>query len=214
MENKIESNNSIGMTSRNVLVPSPSQFFLYFLISFLLLIALNIKNAWDYLNQIVLKPQGGLDSIIADKAPGVHNILTSLSQSILLQVIFWVFVGCVVYIIIWFVKNIAINLLNDITADQYIHPSSYKRGKFWGGIFARRIFFWINAAILVVYLAVSARMFVYLADLCYDSVTDFATVQSSLQIVGSLLAATSAIYICVLLVHVTMNSWQLMYKDL
>jgi hypothetical protein len=214
MENKIESNNSIGMTSRNVLVPSPSQFFLYFLISFLLLIALNIKSAWDYLNQIVLKPQGGLDSIIADKAPGVHNILTSLSQSILLQVVFWVFVGCVVYVIIWFVKNIAINLLNDITADQYIHPSAYKRGKFWGGIFARRAFFWISAAILVVYLAVSARMFVYLAGLCYDSITDFAAVQSSLQIVGSLLAATSAIYICVLLVHITMNSWQLMYKDL
>jgi hypothetical protein len=214
MESRIVSNNSIGMTSRNVLVPSGSQFLLYFLIGFLLLIILNIKRAWDYLNQVVLKPQGGLDNVIADKSPGIHKLLTSLSQSILLQVVFWVFVGCVVYVIIWFVKNIAINLLNDITADQYVHPKAYKRTKFWGSIFARRTFFWISAGILVVYLAVGARMLVYLAELCYDAITDFAPASSILQIAGSLIAATSAIYICVLLVHIAMNSWQLMYKDL
>jgi hypothetical protein len=216
MEKKLESvnSNSIGATSKSFLVPSGSQIFLYVLISFLLLITLNIGKAWEYLNKAVLKPQGGLDSIVASNAPGLHKILNSLSQSIILQVIFWVLVGCIVYVIIWFVKNIAINLLNDITADQYIHPTTYKRSRFWGSIFARRTFFWISAVLLIVYLSVGTRVLVYLANLCYSAVIDFEKVQSVLDLAGSILAVTCLIYMLVLVVHVTMSSWRLMYKDL
>jgi hypothetical protein len=214
MANKLQSRNSSGATRSNFLVPSGSQFILYFLISILLLILLNIKRAWDYLNQTVLKPEGGLDGVIANNAPGIHKVISSLSQSIILQVLFWIFVGCVVYMTIWFVKNIAINLINDVTADQYVHPSSYKRYEFWGSILARRTFFWISSGVLVFFLAVSARLIIDLSGLCYDAVTDFAYIQSLLNIAGSLLAVTSIIYLGVLLVHVVMTSWQIMYKDL
>jgi hypothetical protein len=97
MENKIESNNSIGATNKNILIPSGSQLLLYFLMAVVLLVALNIKNAWDYLNKTVLIPEGGIDSIITTHAPSLHKILNSISQSIILQVVFWVFVGCGVY---------------------------------------------------------------------------------------------------------------------
>jgi hypothetical protein len=214
MKKNIESSNSVGATSKNFLVPSGSQLLLYFLISFLLLIALNITKAWDYLNKTVLKPEGGLDSIITTNAPALHKVLSSLSQSIILQVVFWVFVGCIVYVVIWFIKNIAINLLNDITADQYIHPTTYKRYKFWGSIIGRRLFFWISASVLIIYLSVSIRLLVYLADFCYNAVVDFRALPSLLDIGGSLLAVTSLIYMGVLFVHVVMSSWQLMYKDL
>jgi hypothetical protein len=214
MEKSIESSNSIGATNKNFLLPSGAQLLLYVLVAFLLLITLNIGRAWDYLNKIVLKPQGGLDSIIATNAPGFHKILNSLSQSIILQVTFWVFVGCVVYVIIWFVKNIAINLLNDITADQYVHPTTYKSYRFWGSILARRIFFWISAIILVFYLIASIRVIVYLGSLCYKFIVDFHSVRSSLQLLAALAAVTGLIYILVLIVHITVNSWRLMYKDL
>jgi hypothetical protein len=214
MENQIVSKDSIGATNKNILVPSLSQFFLYFLVSLLLLIALNIGKAWDYLNNSVLKPEGGLDSIIASNAPAVHKVINSLFQSIVLQVVFWVFVGCTVYIVLWFFRNIFINLINDITADQYVHPASYKRYKFWSGIFARRIFFWISAAILAAYIFVSAKTLHYLASFSYDAVTDFQKIQSSIDLVGSLIAITSMIYILVLLLHVVINSGRLIYKDL
>jgi hypothetical protein len=214
MEKQIESSNSIGATSRDFLLPGWSQFFLYFLISFLLLIALNIRKAWDYLNQTVLKPEGGLDSIVASKTPGVHKVINSLSQSILLQVVFWVFVGCVVYVIVWIIKNIAINLLNDITADLYVHPASYKRYKFWGSILARRIFFFLSAAMLVIFLTVGGKTLIYLASLSYNAVVYFTAAQSTIDIAESLIATTCLIYIGVLLVHIVMSSWRIMYKDL
>jgi hypothetical protein len=214
MENQIISNDSIGSTNKDILVPSFSQFFLYFLVSLLLLVALNIGKAWDYLNNSVLKPEGGLDSLIATHAPGIHKVLNSLFQSIVLQVIFWVFVGCAVYVILWFVRNIAINLLNDLTADQYVHPAAYKRYKFWSGIIARRTFFWISALILVAYLLVSAKTLLYLANFSYDAVINFQKIQSTIDIAGSLIAVTSMIYILVLLSHIVINSGRLMYKDL
>jgi hypothetical protein len=214
MENKIESNNSIGATNKNILIPSGSQLLLYFLMAVVLLVALNIKNAWDYLNKTVLIPEGGIDSIITTHAPSLHKILNSISQSIILQVVFWVFVGCGVYVIIWFIKNIAINLLNDITADQYVHPHAYKRYRFWTGIIGRRLFFWITALVLVAYLSVSARLLFYLAGTCYDAVANFDSYSSLLVIGESLLSVTGLIYIGVLLIHIAMSSWQLMYKDL
>jgi hypothetical protein len=214
MENQIISKDSIGATNKSFLVPSVSQFFLYFLVSLLLLIALNVDKAWDYLNYTVLKPEGGLDSIISTNAPGIHKVLNSLFQSIVLQIIFWVFVGCAVYIILWFVRNVAINLINDLTADQYVHPANYKRYKFWSGIIARRIFFWISAAVLVAYIFVSAKTLLYLAHFSYDAVINFQKLQSIIDIAGSLIAVTSMVYITVLLVHVVINSGRLMYKDL
>jgi|GEM_PF-2135539 len=216
MENNIQSNSSakLGTTSKQFLLPSGTQLLLYALISILLLIGLNIGRAWEYLNKTVLKPQGGLDSIIATNAPGLHKILNSFSQSVILQVIFWIFVGCVVYVIIWFIKNIAINLLNDITADQYVHPHNYKRFKFWGSILGRRVFFWVSAVILVFYLIAGTRVLVYMANLCYRFVTNFHPAQSTLQLIEVVAATTGLIYLLVLLIHVATSSWRLMYKDL
>jgi hypothetical protein len=214
MENNIKSSSSSLSRNTNYLWPTIYQLVLYFLISFLVLILLNIRRAWTYLNDTVLKPHGGLDSIIAQSTPGAHKVLNSISQSIILQVIFWIFVGCAVYLLIWFIKNIAINMLNDITADQYIHPKTYKRYVFWTGIFSRRIFFWISAAILVIYLAASARFMGYLADICYRAILNFEPVKSSLSILESAIVATGLIYVLVLIAHICVNSWRLLYKDL
>jgi hypothetical protein len=213
MENKIESNSSIDKDV-TFFLPTVYQVILYFLVSCLLLIMLNLGKAWKYLNDTVLKPQGGLDSVIATNTPSLHKILNSISQSIILQVIFWVFVGCVVYVLIWFVKNITINILNDITADQYVHPKSYHRSSFWSSIIARRIFFWISVIILIVYLSVSMRFIAYLANICYDAVVKFSPLQSSLDILESALVVTGIIYILVVILHIAVNSWRLMYKDL
>jgi hypothetical protein len=191
MENKINPSSSNKEKDITFFLPTIYQIVLYFLISCLLLIMLNTGKAWDYLNNTVLIPQGGLDSIIATNAPSLHTVLNYVSQSIILQVIFWVFVGSVVYVLIWFVKNIAINLLNDITADQYIHPKSYQRTKFWSSILAR-----------------------FLANICYEAIVKFHPVHSSLTILESALVITGVIYILVVVVHIVANSWRLLYKDL
>jgi hypothetical protein len=215
MKNELQSHNSaIGATSKHFILPSGSQILLYMLISVLLLISLNLKKIWDYLNHTVLVPQGGLDSVIAQNAPGVHKVLSSLSQSIILQVLFWICVGCVIYIFVWFVKNISINLINDMVADNYVHPTAYKRFKYWESLVARKVFFWVIFVVLTLFIITGLRLLTYLANICYTEILNFKTAHSLIVIPESLLATTGLIYIAVLLIHLAVNSWQLISKDL
>jgi hypothetical protein len=210
----IESHNSIGVTNKKFLLPGGWQIFLYTLISTLILIALNIKAAWKYLNDSVLTPEGGLDSIIANQSPGAHKFLNALSQSILLQFVFWLFVGCGVYIFIWFAKNIAINVLNDIVADKYVHPKSYNRAMYWESIIARKIFFGLSVFMLLTYLAASTKLLFLLANLCHDKVITFHASHSIPILALALLATTALVYALILLLHTVVNSWRLIYRDL
>jgi hypothetical protein len=212
--NQPQSYNSIGATNRKFLLPGGWQILLYGLVSALLLIILNIKEAWKYLNNTVLKPDGGLDNVLANQAPGLHKFLNALSQSVLLQFVFWLFVGCAVYIFIWFIKNIAINVLNDIVADKYIHPKGYDRARYWESIFSRKIFFGLSILLLVIYSFASIRLVSLLANLCYDRVVSFHAPKSLPAIILAMLATTVVIYFLILLVHTVVNSWRLIYKDL
>jgi hypothetical protein len=215
MKNDIESHSTnIGSSSKQFLLPSGTQLFLYALTGILLLLVLNIKNAWHYLNSTVLESQGGLDKILSQKAPGVHSFLSYLSQSIILQVIFWILVGCIVYVIFWFVRNITTNLLNDIVADKYVHPTAYKRFAYWESILARKVFFAISVVVLILFLATSARVLMYLASLAYDSFAHFQLANSLLELLQIVASTTGLIYILVLIGHIVINSWRFIYKDL
>jgi hypothetical protein len=215
MKNDIQSNNSkIGSISKHFLLPSGPQLLLYALISILLLIAFNIKRVWEYLNDVVLLPQGGLDSLIAEHLPWLHKFLSSLSQSIILQVVFWLAIGCGIYIIIWFVKNIFINVKNDMVADNYVHPAYYKRSTYWESLAARKVFFWVVWFLLAAQIVSGLRLITYLANLCYMEVLDFHLVHSLFTMFQSVLAGTGLVYVIVLLIHLAVNSWHLIYKDL
>lgn len=216
MQNEIKSysSGSIGSTSKQFLLPSIPQLLLYALIGLLILVLLNLAKAWDYLNQNVLMPQGGAESYISQKSPWLYHAINSLSHSIILQVIFWVAVGCIVYIIIWFIRNIGINVLNDIAADNYVHPESYKRSRYWESVLARKIFFGISIILLITFIVSGARLMTSLANTSYRIVTTFHTLHNLLELVGTLLAATCLIYVLVLIAHLSINSWRFIYKDL
>jgi hypothetical protein len=210
----LQSHNSIGATNRKFLFPGGWQILLYALVGVILLIVLNIKTAWQYLNDTVLKSEGGLDSIIANHAPNAHRFLNSLSQSVILQFIFWLFVGCAVYILIWFAKNIAVNVLNDIVADKYVHPNSYNRAKYWESIVARKIFFGLSVFLLITYSFAGVKLLRLLAMLCYDKIVKFHASESLPAMLLAIAATTGLIYALILLLHIVVSSWRLIYKDL
>jgi hypothetical protein len=215
MQKTTESHNTnVGAVSKQYLLPSVSQLLLYMLSGLMVLLILNVKKAWDYLNETVLVPQGGADQLIASNSPTVHRILDSLAHSIILQVIFWVLVGCLVYMIIWFVRNVAVNLLNDFVADNYMHPKSYKRTNYWSSILARKIFFWTSAVILVFFVLSSIKLLAYLASTLYINIVDFTFPLSIFKLLEILLATTGLIYTLILLSHVVINSWRLISRDL
>jgi hypothetical protein len=217
MQNEIQSKSTkdtVGITSKQFILPNGVQLLLYLLIGVLLLMLLNIGKIWTYLNTVILSPEGGLDSILANQVPWLHNLLNRLSQSVALQFLFWLCVGCIIYIFLWFVKNIFINLRNDMVADKFVHPSAYNRKHYWESVIARKAFLWVSVVMLLVFAVTSGRLLFSLATHCYNQVVTFQMPSSLINLSISVAAVTGLIYIFVLLIHIAINSWQLTYKDL
>jgi hypothetical protein len=217
MKKTLASQNSVttvGATSRDFLVPSWSQLILYLLISLLLLIIFNLGRFWDYLNLVILAPGEGVDSLLAEHASSLHRIFSVASQSIILQVIFWIGIGSLVYILIWFIRNVVINILNDVVAASYIHPPSFNRFSYWESVIARKVFFGISLAVLMFYLFAGWRLVGSLADLAATEVSKFADLHSMLKLAGIVLIAMALIHSLILIGHITANSWRFIYRDL
>jgi hypothetical protein len=205
---------TIGATSKNFLVPSWSQLVLYLLISILLLIIFNLGGLWSYLNSVILAPEGGLDSVLAEHASGVRHFLNAASQSIILQIIFWVCIGSLIYVLIWFIRNVVVNILNDVVADQYIHPPSYSRFNYWGSVIARKVFFAISTLVLLFYFFASWRLVSSFAALARKLVTQPITSHSVAELIGIALVIMAVLHTLILIIHIVTNSWRFIYRDL
>ncbi len=217
MKKNIESfssSSNVGLTSRQFFLPSVTQLLLYVLMSVLVLAVFNAKNAWDYLDSSVIAPQGGLGKILPQRSPEVNRFLNSFSHSIFLQVVFWVAVGCVVYLIIWFLRNIMINILNDIAAGQYVHPKSYKGVNFWGSVLTRKIYLGISIVILIIYTGSFIKLLINLSNFCYGLISDFHPAKSILELLGATAVTAVLIYFLILLVKIVVHSWRSIYHDL
>lgn len=202
-------NTIVGLTPKQYLLPGFVQIFLYLLLSLFVLMALNTRNIWHYFKDVTVLPNGSTDNSTDLANRGWHLI----SHGVWLQILFWVLVGCLVYIFIWFLSNLIANIRNDIVADQYKHPSTYSRLKFWESVLSRKVFFGFCVIVLIVYLWFFVLMANLLAKLCYSAFTNFGWLSSTGELLGAVISCAFLIYLLVLLVHITANSWRLIFKE-
>ena len=202
-------------TGKSFLIPSVSQLVLYLLITTLLLVAFNLGHIWDYLNNNILASgSDGLGDIIGDDSSSLHQFFNSISHSVVLQVVFWVCLGSLIYLFIWFVRNIVINILNDVVAANYVHPQGYNRFHYWESIIARKVFFAISLAILIFYFFAGWRLVDSLSELAYRLFPDFTDPQNFLKLAGIVVVIMALVHSFILIIRITVNSWRFIYRDL
>lgn len=216
MQKDIRSYNSrVSGQIIQLVIPSQAQMVLNFVIAALLLAILNIRGLWHFISGGSTNvSRADFGSLISDRAPFVHDTFLKLAHGRFVQFLFWVFVGCVVYLLIWFIGNFFTNIRNDIVADEYIHPKSYNRAGYWSSILAKKIFFVAMVGILLAYLYAGLKFLAILADLIYSSVINDQWWDSTLQVIGHLIIAALMIQLFFVLVKLTLNSWQIIYRDL
>lgn len=214
--NTIESQSTIiakDATSKQFLRLSISQLLLYLLVSVILLAVLNAKHAWDYLSKNIFSEQGGLGHIVPQTSWLGHT-LNSLAHSAILQIVFWIVIGCLVYVILWFVRNIITNLMNDIAADGYIHPATYRSYLFWRSVLIRKVFSVISLLVWIIYIGIFIRTVMELAKLCHGILTDYITLNNLLELLGAVVLTVGLVYFLVLIARVVIYSWRSIYRDL
>jgi hypothetical protein len=210
----INSYNSKTISSpRDFLVPTRLHFFLYFLLSVLILTFTNGHRIWEYFSSNVIQ-NTNLGALISDRFPAVHNLLSKISQGRALQILFWIFVGTTLYTIFWFLRNVLNNLRNDVVASEYIHPKDYSSQSYWRSIILRKILFGFTSLILLAFIYAAIKLCLALGSLCHSAITSFHLGHSLLQIVFAVALVTLVLHILVVLCKVVVHAWQFIYVDL
>ena len=203
---KSYSSSSAGLV-RQFIVPSALQVVLYILIAGALLIVFNARDIWDSLGAGIIfndTPDGQTKSGFVD----------FISSGRLPQIIFWGVIGMVMYAVVWFGWNVLTNLRNDMAADDFVHPKTYSRTKYWSSVWGHKIFFAVSMIVLAAYIYIFFKLLTLLAGLSYDAVDNFDTFGSPLELGIYLIVIATLVHIFALLLRVTANSWRSIYKDL
>jgi hypothetical protein len=192
------------------MVPGALQIALYLFIAGLLLVLFNAADIWEAVNPD--RSNGGTsDESVTVSQDGVWSSLTS---GRLPQILFWGLIGMVMYGGVWFAWNVLTNLRNDMAADEFVHPKTYSRARYWSTVWGHKIIFAISALVLVVYGYVLFKLLMVLADSSYISVNDFSFPGTILKIGVSVVAIALMLHVFALLLRVSVNSWRSVYKDL
>jgi hypothetical protein len=208
-------NSSIGPSLQQFLLPSLPKLLLELLIGAFLLTALNIRSIWTYFTSgILATTQFDLGDLINQKARGLHDFLNNISRGRFLQIVFWLFVGCIIYLLIWFIGNLITNVRNDIVADEYMHPAAYNRKNYWESVIARKIFFWCIVVVLIAYISAAFRFCIALAKYCNSALINFSWSRSLVVVVASIVITAILLQLLTILARIVANSWQFIYRDL
>lgn len=216
MENNIHSYNSRpSEVLKQLFIPTPSQLVLDFTLAIMILLSLNVRAIWHYFTRgITPDSQVELGSLISERLPFVTDFLDRLARSRLIQILFWLFIGCVVYLVIWLIGNFITNIRNDIVADEYMHPKSYDRSGYWGSVLAHKVMFVCTVFILLAYTLAGSKLIISLGTLCYQALLEFHWLRSPATLLGALLVSVLILQIFFFLLGFVRNTWRIIYRDL
>ncbi len=143
----MQNDHRLRRTAWNFLSPYSEGTFFYLLVTVGVIISswVNRLSATDSSFEVI-KLVGDVLRVTFD---GISAIT---SEHRALVFLLWFAVGSIVYIIIWLLANIAIDLYNDIIiSSAFVHPKSFKQSSFWGAIASRVVLRIAATVILVVY---------------------------------------------------------------
>ncbi len=206
-------NSRFSISAKQFFIPSRTQISLYVLISSLLLVVINGPTIWTKFKSN-LQTDITFSDVIVGNAPFLQKFIDRLSRSRIPEIVFWLLVGCTVYIIVWFIHNITNNVRNDVVADAYLHPTNYNRRLFWQSVLARKTLLFFCLVVLIAYIFAGLKFLSVLAKFFYAAIDNFMLPSSIMEIILCIAMTTLLLYLFILLAHLTINLWRLVYRNL
>jgi hypothetical protein len=216
MKTNVQSHNTgLSPALKELLLPGVAQSFIDLTLAGVLLMILKINALWAYFTTGVLAgTQTDIGEIINQKAQGLHRFLDSISQGRFLQIVFWLFIGCIVYLLIWFTRSLFTNIRNDMIADEYVHPGGYNRAVYWESIIARKGFFACILIILIAFTIAGFKIAILLAQTSISDVESLGSAHSLFKMVSAVFITAVMIHIFNILARLLGRAWNLIYTDL
>lgn len=189
--------------------PTAIEVALYLIASILFISLINFKTLWNVINNTVQTKAVDTSAVIDEKLLGLGDRLDGLLDGRVGQMIFWAIVGCIIYMLIWLAQNTIINLRNDVIADKYLHPNSYKSSSYWEGVIAHKIFFVCLLVGFITYVYFAFSLFIpILSQAFYVATYSFTVPDSVFQLIITLILNAILLYIFVMLGKLVIYSYQ------
>lgn len=198
---------------RELIFPSRHRVISELIIGTILLAFLNSRAIWSYLNSNHWLQSQQLDfgDILNAKIQHIYYYFSGLAGGRFLQIVFWLIVGCLIYLLIWFMINIITDIRNDIVADSYVHPRFYNRAAYWQSIIFDRILLVSIVVVFLVYIFLFLKFLPKLAKLCYEALQSFSLPHSPLVIVACIIGLAVLLQALGLLSRLLINAWKYIY---
>lgn len=216
MKKQIKSHSSQAETSyRDFLMVGSAQLLLDFVIGLIILLSFNIPAVWANLTsgyEIISSPS--LNVYLSEHAPWLYNFFHSSVASRAISMLLWLFIGCITYLIIWFVGSFLTSLRNDVVADSYQHPGAYDKTGFWLSVLSRKVMFVCLFVLLLVYIYAAFSLLFELSVGSYEAIINFVPRFSLVYMVGSLVTSLVAVHLFFILTRLIARNWKVIYNDL
>lgn len=215
MKKNITSHNTQAGTSFRdfVSIDSP-QILLDLTIAILILLSFNVPTLLTRLLGSGDASYTSLGDYVKYLAPWLYNFFDSPFTGRAIQMLLWLFIGCVAYIIIWFFGSFLTSLRNDVVADSYLHPKSYNRPLFWVSVLSPKAVFVCLCTILLVFLYAVPNLLFQLSVLSYESIIDFTFKHSLVYLAGSIVTSVISVHLFFILIKLISRNWKIIYSDL
>jgi len=169
-EKQIESYNShLAHSVKNFFPPSWLEAVIYLLCSGALLGLLNYRAFTNSIGTNSGLSQTTLDTYLHDKLGDSTDFLSRLLQGRVSSILFWAFLGSIIYMFIWVIQNVIINVENDMQASEFVgvKNETSRKQAYWHTVISSKIFFVCSLLSLIIYfvlfveflLPVSSRAF-------------------------------------------------------
>jgi hypothetical protein len=212
MEQNSQSYNTtvLGRSPFKFLLPQLPQLVLYMALTFLIVLAFNVPAIWNGLTSA----GPGWSEITSSNTGGLYKAWHAVSNSNFVAAFFWGALGCAIYLAFWFIRSLITNIRNDLVVASYVHPVTYKEYLFWRSLILRKLFFGLSLLALLVYMYAGTKIFGALAHFSFWRIETGLNLAGYLQLAGVVVAGMLLLHGFTLLLKLTFNFWQFIYRDL
>ena len=211
-EKQKESYNSrLAQSVKTFFPPSWLEILIYSLVACLLLGLLNYRV---FLGGVGINSGFSgttLDGYLRDKLTGASDVISRLLQGRIASILFWAFLGSLIYMMIWVVQNLVINIENDVQAGKFVglQAQTDRRRAYWHSVISSKVFFICSLLVLIIYGIALVNFFLPLASKSFGLAFSASTFPKNIiSIAVSLIATAVFLYLLVLALRIVAHSWR------
>lgn len=211
-EKQIESYNShLAHSVKNFFPPSWLEIIIYFLSSAVLLGVLNYHVFTNSIGNNSGLSQTNLDSYLHNKLGDSADFISRLLEGRISSILFWAFLGSIIYMAIWVIQNVIINVENDVQASGFVgmQNQAVRRKAYWHSVVSSKIFFLCALVVSIIYTVLLAEFLLPVSSRAFGlAFSSGHFTKSLLSIVLSVVGTAVFLYILMQALRIVARSWR------